>query len=181
MILDGRPICVLGILDTKKGVDIANAMERWLCRVYDVHELLHDGTQFELPALKEAQRISMETGQPVLYLHTRGAVNTYWTTEKTHKMWCEEFGVQWHKYQYMVEGEQPRVACPFVDWDTRTRYNGFIANAAAWSLVDLHPVEDRHEYEDIWGSTKGVNVMGTLLHFEAGGLQEIHDYLRRNY
>jgi hypothetical protein len=53
-------------MTTEKGLLIANEMRQWLCNVYDVHEVVHDGSLYELPALLEAQRISRETGEPVL-------------------------------------------------------------------------------------------------------------------
>ena len=180
MILDGRPICVLGILDTKKGVEIANAMERWLCRVYDVHEVLHDGTQFELPALKRAKEIACFYRVPVLYLHTRGAVNVWRTTAPTHKMWCEEFGVQWRKYQQLVDDPRPTIACPFVDAYGEHRYNGFVANAAAWDMADLQPSDDRMVYEHIWRG-KDVRLIGTLIQSDDNDVKKIRQYLYRNY
>ena len=180
MILDGRPICVLGILDTKKGVEIANAMERWLCRVYDVHEVLHDGSQFELPALKRAKEIACLYRVPVLYLHTRGAVNVWRTTAPTHKMWCEEFGVQWRKYQQLVDDARPTIACPFADANGEHRYNGFIANAAAWAMADLQPSDDRMVYEHIWRG-KDVRLIGTLIQSDVNDVKKIRQYLYRNY
>lgn len=178
--LSPKPLCVLGVLDTEKGLEIANAMLTWLSPPYDVRVVFHDGTQFELPALKEAQRISMETGQPVLYLHTRGAVNTWRTTAPTHKMWCEEFGVQWRKYQQLVDDPRPTIACPFADANGEHRYNGFIANAAAWAMADLQPSDDRMVYEHIWRG-KDVRLIGTLIQSDVNDVKKIRQYLYRNY
>lgn len=182
MILDGRPICVLGILDTKKGVEIANAMERWLCRVYDVHEVLHDGTQFELPALKEAQRVSMETGKPVLYLHTRGAVNTWDTTEQTHRMWRYVFGYNRYCATIMNEYTCACVVAPFIDNNGTHRYNGFVANTEAWKLANIPDhVEDRHEYEHLWRNVSGVCQIGVYVQARANKIKEIRKFLKENF
>lgn len=175
-----KPICVLGILNTQRGVQIATSMEEWLCPIYQVYEVLHDGSQFELPALLRAKELALETKRPVLYIHTRGAVNEYWTTPKTHTMWRHEFGAQWRKYQMIAAQYYPTVVAPMVD-NKRTRYNGFVANASAWERIDLHPVEDRHVYEDLWSEDELTSVIGTLIHKERFALQEIHNYLKRNY
>lgn len=175
-----KPICVLGVMTNERGVAIAQRMHEWLIP-YEVHEVLHDGTAFERPALLEAQRIARETRRPVLYLHTRGAVNVYNTTEWTHRMWRHEFGDQWRKYQLLAQSERPAVFAPFVDWDCYTRYNGFIANAAAWDKAPLPAYKDRHDYEHIWETVPDVDVIGTLIHKPDGAIKEIREYLRINF
>lgn len=178
--ITGRPLCVLGVLDTERGWDIYEAMMKWIVPVYDVMTVKHDGTQFELPALKQAQWLACLYRIPVLYLHTRGAVNVWRTTAPTHKMWCEEFGVQWRKYQQLVDDPRPTIACPFADARGEHRYNGFIANAAAWELADLQPSDDRMVYEHLW-QDKDVRLIGTLIQSDVNDVKKIRKYLYRNY
>lgn len=176
-----KPICVFGIMTTEKGLRIADEMRKWLCEVYDVREVVHDGSLYELPALLEAQRISRETGEPVLYIHTRGAVNEYNTTVPTRRMWREEFGRQWKKYFTIASANTPMVVCPFVDFDRETRYNGFVANTAAWDMLDLKPTTDRMDYERLWAGKKECTVLGLLVYREDWAIKDIRKYLYKNY
>lgn len=174
-----KPLCVLGTMNNEKGLRIAAELRAWLCPVYDVHEVMHDGSAFELPALKRAQELSIQTREPVLYIHTRGAVNTYPTTIPTRKMWREEFGVQWQKYFTLARTDTPLVVCPFVDDDGETRYNGFVANTAAWELIDLKPSADRMIYERLWRG-RGC-VVGLLIHSPHNDIKKVRQYLYNNY
>lgn len=176
-----KPICVFGVMSNENGLRIAKEMREWLAPVYELHEVLHDGSQFELPALLEAQRLAKETGRPVLYIHTRGAVNEWRTTIPTRKMWKEEFGVQWRKYFLIADiTETPLVVCPFTDYDKETRYNGFVANAPAWAQLDLQPSEDRMVYEKLW-CHHSTPVIGMLISREDHAIKDIRKYLYKNY
>lgn len=176
-----KPLCVFGIMTNEAGLRIASEMRAWLQHRYELHEVLHDGSQFELPALREAQRLSIERNEPVLYIHTRGAVNTYPTTVPTRRMWAEEFGVQWRKYFTLANTAAPMVVCPFVDYDKETRYNGFVANPAAWAKLDLQPTTDRMDYERLWCKHPDVPVIGVLITRSDWAIKDIRQYLYRNY
>lgn len=176
-----KPLCVFGIMGNEQGLKIADEMREWLRPVYDVFEVVHDGKQFELPALKEAQRLAVEYDEPVLYIHTRGAVNTYPTTVPTRRMWREEFGRQWRKYFTIAQTPDPIVVCPFVDYDKETRYNGFVASAAAWAQLDLQPTTDRMDYERLWCKHDNTPVLGLLITRDDWAIKDIRQYLYRNY
>lgn len=175
-----RPLCVLGILDTPKGNEIAERMLEWLEPVYEVIQVRHDGSKFELPALREAQLHSIERKAPVLYIHTRGAVNTWPTTQPTHDMWREQFGNQWRKYFTIADDSRATVAAPFIDANGITRYNGFVANTAAWALLDLKETNERHDYEHLWKASE-VRMIGTLIQRDGVDIKHIRRYLKRNY
>ena len=162
------------------GLEIAKEMRRWLYEVYDVREVEHDGSQFELPALQMAQTLSLKNDVPVLYVHTRGAVNVYPTTRPTHNCWRDQFGRQWRKYFALAKTDTPRVLCPFVDYDRETRYNGFVANPAAWRQIELKPTRDRFDYERLW-INKDCEVIGLLIHSDVWDIKRIRKYLERNY
>lgn len=180
MIEEKRPICVFGIMDNPNGQTIADEMNRWLKRYYNVVEVWHDGSRFELPALEMAQRVCLEHNEPVLYIHTRGAVNMWKTTIPTRRMWEWEFGRQWRKYYDVCNRPEPVVACPFVDYDRETRYNGFFANPAAWSRIKLEPTTDRMVYERLWKNDKQTRVIGMLID-GCAPIDVIRDYLALNY
>lgn len=174
-----KPLCVFGVMNNANGVRIAAEMLTWLRMVYDVTIIEHDGSQFEYPALKAAQELSISTGQPVLYIHTRGAVNVWRTTIPTREMWKDQFCCQWKKYFDLTACREPRVLCPFVDDDGETRYNGFVANTAAWQMVDLKPSADRMVYERLWRG-KGC-VYGLLIHSTQNDIKKVRKYLYDNY
>ena len=145
-----------------------------------MHAVYHNGKQFELPALREAQRLAIERNEPVLYIHTRGAVNTWRTTIPTRRMWREEFGRQWRKYFTLADRHEPLVVCPFVDKDKETRYNGFVANPAAWAALNVQPTQDRMDYERLWAKTD-VPVIGLLLTRDDYAIKDIRKYLYMHY
>lgn len=179
-ITSDRPICVFGIMDTPKGQTIADEMRPWLKQHYQLIEVWHDGSQFELPALQEAKRLSLQFNVPVLYIHTRGAVNEWRTTIPTRKMWAYEFGVQWRKYFDIARSSMPTVVCPFTDYDRETRYNGFVANPLAWRVANLYPSMDRMVYERLWCKEPSVRVLGTLIDGNAD-IKTIRKFLLLNY
>lgn len=176
-----KPICVFGILDNQAGREIAREMLVWLNRVYDVRQVRHDGSQFEYPALKVAKETAEKEGCPVLYIHTRGAVNTWNTTIPTRRMWKEEFGNQWYKYFSLACMQEPLVVCPFVDKDRETRYNGFVANPAAWKEIDLKPSVDRYNFERLWAGKNNVAVVGLLIMSSTNNIKKVREYLHLNY
>ena len=175
-----RPLCVLGILNNPNGQAIAQEMRAWLEPVYGLCEVWHDGSQFELPALTRAKQLSLQLNVPVLYLHTRGAVNTWRTTIPTRKMWAYEFGVQWRKYFDIARCNEACVVCPFTDYDKETRYNGFVANPLAWRVANLVPSTDRMYYERLWCKEPSVRVLGTLID-GCADIKTIRKYLYTNY
>ena len=176
-----KPLCVFGIMDNHAGREIAREMMEWLQQAYDVTPVVHDGSKFELPALLAAQKLSRETQRPVLYLHTRGAVNTYVYTVPTRRMWREEFGTQGAKYFAIADTITPRVVCPFVDYDRETRYNGFVANTAAWDMLELKETTDRFDYERLWIDKPECEVLGLLINRSDRAIKDIRAYLLRNY
>ena len=174
-----KPNCVFNIMNNEAGARIYAEMIEWLGRVYEVHEVWHDGSRFEYDGLKRLQDVCAETGCACLYIHTRGAVNVWKTTEATRRMWAEEFGVQWRKYFLIAENPLPTVVCPFVDYDRETRYNGFVANAAAMAAVSIKLTTDRMDYERLWRDAPDVRMVGTLI--QDRGIKDIRKYLYANY
>ena len=155
-----KPLCVLGVLDTEKGNAIAKDMLEWLCPLFTVHVVRHDGSLFEQPALRYMQELCKKTNRPCLYLHTRGAVHEHKTTVHTHEMWRQEFR-HIDEYMAMVKGSKPQVVCPLSGPNGETWYNGFVANAAAMRAIpDIEPNDDRYFFE--WRMFKDVPVYGVL-------------------
>lgn len=144
--------CVLGVLDTPAGLNIAAGMRTWLDEKYDVEEV-HvappNDVLYEYPFIKRAVEVSMETGEPVLYLHTKGAAMYNTAQAKVRDMWHFYFGVKSDEMFQLVEGDTPVCAAPYVSskccW-----YNGFVLNQSAaraiQSVLAQHP-ENRYWFE----------------------------------
>lgn len=130
-----KPLCVLGIVENDRGKAIADEMLEWLFPMYDVQCVYHDGSEFEYPALRYAQTVAITSGFPVLYLHTKGAFNRAELSVDVRRMWKHEFGGRARLYYELVNLPYAVVACPFTGSDKTTWYNGFMANAKAWSEI----------------------------------------------
>lgn len=177
-----KPLCVFGVVDNERGREIAKEMLQWLIPNYNLHVVLHDGTEFEFPALHYMQSLCAQLNQPCLYIHSRGAFNKWKTTVPTRKMWKHEFVDLQENYFRLVDTEEPTAACPFTGSGKHTFYNGFVVNAAAMATIpELKPSEDRMVYECIFGGSD-VKVYGTILNnVERGNLSDARQYLYRNY
>ena len=156
-----KPICVLGIVNNEKGLLIAKEMLEWLTPIYNVYQVIHDGSKYEYPALKKVQELCLETKCPILYLHTRGAFNTHKTTKPTHKMWKDQFGSNIQKYFNTVNTDIPTVACPFTGTKKITWYNGFVTNWQAMNNISIVETKDRMIFERLFCNTD-INVIGIL-------------------
>lgn len=178
-----EPICVLGVIDTPQGHEIASELRGWLSWYYHVHEVWHDGKLFEQPALRYAQQVSIATGQPVLYLHTKGACNHIQRSRLIRKMWRREFVLHRDTYFGAVAGDAPAVACAFTGKDRFTRYNGFVANAAAWAAIPpIEPNENRAVYEYLWRDTPDVKIKGMIYNdIASANLARMHEYLTKEF
>lgn len=155
-------LCVLGALDTERGHEIAAQMLQWLEPLYSVYVVWHGPETFEYEPLQFAKNLScMHQHAPVLYLHTRGAVNVHKTTEPTHRMWREQFGERAGLYFHVAENRHPLVVCPFTGSKGITWYNGFVANGAAWRQITIPKPSDRMKYERLFCGS-GIPVIGLL-------------------
>lgn len=178
-----NPTCILGCVSNDAGTKIASEMSKWLRKYYNVIQIWHDGTKFEQPALQYIQAFCISSGQPALYIHTRGAFHRWNTTQPTHRMWQHEFGVCRDQYFRIVKTDRPTAVCPFTGSGKHTWYNGFVANAAAFAAIpEIRPNEDRMVFEKIFSGSK-VNVVGTILNDidDESDLYIAREYLAKNY
>ncbi len=178
-----KPLCVCGCVNNEAGQRIAFEMEEWLIRSYRLVQIWHDGRLFEQPALRYLQAHCMSSGEPALYIHTRGAFNRWKTTQPTHRMWEHEFGQFRDKYFNIVRTDKPTAACPFTGANKHTWYNGFVANAAAFAAIpEIVPNADRMVFERIFKGSD-VNVVGTIFNNidDESKLPPARRYLFDNY
>ena len=179
-----RPTCVFGAVDTPNGRAIADEMLAWITPEYNTHVVWHDGRMFEYHALRYAQELAIREDIPVLYLHTKGACNKPERSALIRKMWRQEFGYDQARYfAQALHTEKPLVLCPFIGPDRIHRYNGFVANAAAWKAIPLiQPNENRMVFEHLWRWASEVEMVGTIYNdITSENLGKIHEYLRKNY
>lgn len=175
-----KPTCVIGILDTPRGVEIGEELMEWFREDYVLIPVMHNGVRFEYPAIKTALEESVKLGEPVLYIHTKGAGNLNpaltpqdeekymgvqcqpphgatildWQ-ETVRKMWRSEFIDHKDWYLNTCNTNEPVVAAPYVSPQKHTWTNGFMFNPVAAKLV--YPLKfnpNRWSYEKLWNGTK---------------------------
>lgn len=145
-------LCVFNCLDTPRGLEIAAEMLAWLEPLYQVHVVHHDGSKFEYHGIACLKYLTEKTGEPCLYLHTKGACNHPVNSPWVRSMWRCEFGDSRRSEMYFnaVRTETPIVACPISGPSRITRYNGFVVNPAAMQELGEIPETDRLWYETMW-------------------------------
>lgn len=181
-------LCVLGCLDTKYGKQIANEMLNWLKPEHNVLEIHQEppGKLFEYPAINYVIRLAIDTNEPVLYVHTKGAGNpippqykkyiinkninvpetaTKQDCQKTvRNMWKHEFtGERLQDYLTVINTNKPTVVCPLTGIEKVTWQNGWIINPAAAKILrkSFHFDSNRYYYENLFSKTN-INVIGMI-------------------
>lgn len=169
--------CILGVLDTDAGLKICEELKRWLTAEFDnvieVHQPA-DGKQYEYPFIKKAVDVAVETNEPVLYLHTKGAFNTVpvikpgritmmnfmpkeckpedWQ-KSIRKCWQNEFsGERLKVYKEKIQTKEPTVLTPFSGNGKSTWFNGFMINPEAAAILkqNLKISDNRFYYEHMF-------------------------------
>lgn len=159
-----KTLCVFGVLNTQRGNEIAEEMLSWLTVDYDVDLILHDGSDFEYPAMKYAFDKSAHNNEPVLYVHSKGAFNKSYIADCTRKLWRKEFVDNKEWYINCVSVNTPKIACPFTGKKKTTWLNGFIANSEASAILrNLSKTRNRYYYETLPFHHKGVAVEGRIM------------------
>lgn len=141
-------VCVLGVLLTREGEAIERYMLSRLTRAYRVVCIRQTapGALFEYPALRYAQLYSIGHGEPVLYLHTKGAANPRPMQRKNINMWMAEFVGAKQKYEAKIP--EYDLLMPYSGPRNITWQNGFIATPEAFSSIPpIEKSENRFEYE----------------------------------
>lgn len=158
--------CVLGVLKTEEGLRIKEEMLAWLKPVYDVTLMEVDppnDIEFELPFIKKACEVSIESNEPVLYLHTKGAAMQNNAQALVREFWHKIFTNEADSYFKYVDTVEPTCSSPIVSKEKHTCwFNGFILNvAAANSILKILTVHtDRYWFETGMLKEANVNVIG---------------------
>lgn len=164
----GKRNCVLGVLASKRGLWIRDELRSWLDRSYNVTEVHADppnDREFERPFLRKACEMAIATGEPVLYVHTKGAANKFVSAPMVRDIWEQSFGVDTESYFRAVSTEEPTAASPLVSSRKHVCwFNGYVLNVAAARAMLAHldkPVyRDRFWYEQGLLEDAGVHVVG---------------------
>lgn len=96
--------CVFNVLDNARGRDIESYMLSWLTTKYDVISVVHDGKEYEYDGLRYAIDLSISSREPVLYVHTKGAVNYCEFADKVISLWRDEFIEHYAEYEKYIRG-----------------------------------------------------------------------------
>ena len=180
--------CVFGILKTTDGLDIREEMMPWLSEHYSVIPVEQDppGELFEYPAILAAAKTAVELGEPVLYIHTKGAAHPSEMQELVRYMWRLEFTENMEKYLTAVSRTEPAVACPYTGINRVTWFNGFFMNpGAANKLLSTITIRDRYWYEMMFRDKVMSDVKLTgILNSRVGSMMLaqmlVKEYWRRN-
>lgn len=178
-----KPWAVLCSAQNEQGKEIEEEQLAWLKEKYNIYLVRHDCTLYEYPGLRFLQMMTIRTGEPMLYIHTRGAFHRWKTTLPTRRMWEHEFGSEQQKYFDLVNTDEPTVACPFSGQSKYTLYNCFVANAAAMAAIPtIEQSADRFIYEKIFEGSN-VNVIGTIINItdDEENKNAARKYLAENY
>lgn len=173
---DSKPLCIFGVMNIPRGLDIEKEMLEWLTPSYNVLIVRHNGEKFEYPALKFMQDFvnSSNYRGPILYVHTKGAYYVRRDSQCVRNMWKYEFTTPERQKLYLdaVNTQEPTLATPYQGILTEPRpgipneeypsivpwLNGWIANAEAVKLMQIVPSDNRYTYET--GIYKGINIVG---------------------
>lgn len=148
-------LAVLGVLKTEYGIAARTEMLEWLQKSYNVLTVEQEppGSLYEYPAILLALDLASKTGEPVLYLHTKGAGNPHPVQARIREMWAKEFGNPERSAEYYkLAGEaMPRLVTPIPGPGKETWFNAFVVNplAARILLAKIKPEESRWEFECI--------------------------------
>lgn len=127
--------CVLGVLKSEHGLKIKEEMLAWLEPVYDVTLVEVDppnDIEFEYPFIKKACEVAIESNEPVLYLHTKGAAMQNNAQPMVRDFWRREFGGKSEKYFEAVNTDIAMTSAPIVSIENPVCwFNGFVMNTAA--------------------------------------------------
>lgn len=146
--------CVMGVLKTEKGLKIKERISAYLKPRFKIFYVEQDppGTMFEYPAILFALKMAVDTNVPVLYIHTKGAVDPHhmWYQTPVKKLWEHEFGTSKVENTYKrVCCDEPTVICPIAGSEKQTWWNGMIINPAAAKIIQktFHFDTNRFYYE----------------------------------
>ena len=160
--------CVLGVFENYKGLDITGELSVWIKKNYKLFKVTQEpieGNLFEYPALLFASDFSSQMNVPVLYLHTKGAVNDAPVQNMVRLLWKREFSEKKTWYDEQIVGDEPKVVCPITTNEQVAWYNGFVMNPAAAKIIhDRLKADDRYFFEKSLMKDTDIKVIG---HYEA--------------
>ena len=183
-------ICVLGCLDTCRGLRICNEMKIRLGKYHKIFEVHQNppGTEFEYPAIYYALHMALDANCPVLYLHTKGSGNTIPLNYKdahmsprvkypseavpedcqkiVRMMWYNEFcSGRLNYYLNAVNTSEPTMACPMCGVTRTTWHNGWrIDSSGAKELLKtFHKDNNRYYYETMPQYCRLLNLRSILM------------------
>lgn len=156
--------CVLGSILNNEGIKIEQEMLNWLSQKYDVISIkqLKPYNLFEYPGILFALKLSIDSNENVLYLHTKGAYNQGFYQSHIRNLWKDEFINHYDDYIKLLTNNKNAIACPFTGSYKWTWYNGFFISPAAINNFTLKQDSNRYYYETLFQNEKNINVIGRI-------------------
>lgn len=164
-----KMLCVFGVLKTKTGLLVKERITNYLKDRFNILYIEQEspGKMFEYPAIKYALQMAIEMNEPVLYIHTKGAVdpNHSWYQKSAKQLWEHEFGTdKVYEIYNLLNINKPLIACPIIGSHNETWFNGKMINSAAAKIIleTFHFDNNRYYYE--WDMQKDprIKTIGTF-------------------
>ncbi len=158
--------CVLGVLKTEEGLRIKEEMIGWLNEKYDIITVEVDppnDIEFEYPFIKKACEVAIESNEPVLYLHTKGAAMQNQAQPVVRDFWKHEFTEKADQYFNVVNSNKALASAPIVgSQNPICWFNGFVMNSSAAKqiLEKLSVHDDRYWFEQQMLKESNVSTIG---------------------
>lgn len=179
-----KEICIFGVLVNDKGLQIENSMIDWLIKEYDVYCIYqkYPGKLYEYPALRFAQWLAITYNKPIiLYVHTKGAYNSFKGQEEVRELWKHEFTSP-RKYIYMnLLKKNLAEVCTLFKNGRKTYFNGnFISIRAFKQIDDIVFKTDRYYYEKIFENITIIRINAILKNYTTANevWQQTTEYLK---
>lgn len=165
-----KMLCVFGVLKNPRGLFIRDRISEYLKKRFDIFYVEQDppGVMFEYPAIRCALNMAIKMNEPVLYIHTKGAVDPHkmWYQKPAKQIWEHEFGTdKAFEIFEKIDVSEPIIATPLVGPNNATWYNAKVINPSAAKIIleSFHFTKDRYFYEWDMQSDNRIKVIGTFI------------------
>ena len=164
-----KMLCVFGVLKNRRGLFIRDRISEYLKKRFDIFYVEQEppGVMFEYPAIRCALNIAIKMNEPVLYIHTKGAVdpNHAWYQKNAKQLWEHEFGTdKAFEIFERADVDVPMIVCQIIGAHNETWFNGKVINPAAAKIIleTFHLDRDRYYYEAAMQKDPRIKCIGSF-------------------
>ena len=182
--MDGKFKCVFGVLKTPIGLKIKDEMLEWLYPLFEVFTVEQEppGTLFEYPAINLVLHMCVETNEPIMYIHTKGAANVNINNTNVRYAWKDQYENHLQDYLNAINIKKPLVVCPWTGPKKTTWFNSWIITPLAASILlkTFHIDKNRFYYESMFKNQPKIEVKGILANDCEHPIDVIETYKAKN-